>query len=84
MTSQAFAPGSIASLTSSGRSMALPALPPLNFSSNPSSGVDQGVLGFDNSGFTVNYGGAVSTGMPPWLLLLAGVAVGWWLIRRKG
>lgn len=79
----AFAPGSPASSPSSvlGGNMTLP---PLNFqSSSAADGRSQSA--FDNSGFVVNYRGALSTG-PGWLGLLAVAAViggALWLARRR-
>jgi hypothetical protein len=80
---RAFAPGSPAASPS--KVLNLPGgsgvLPPLNFSSASSaSGHSQSA--FDNSGFVVNYGGGVSTGVPGWLLIVGAVAAGVLLWRR--
>ena len=41
---------------------------------------------FDNSGFVVNYGGAVAAGgagVPSWLLIAAAVGGALWLLKHK-
>lgn len=39
--------------------------------------------GFDNSGFVVNYGGALSAGpVPSWLIIAAAVGAFLWLRKR--
>lgn len=57
-------------------------LPPLNFQSS-SSADGRSATTNDNSGFTVNYGGALSTGMPGWMLALALLGGAWWLMRKR-
>lgn len=81
---RAFAPGSPASGPS--KVLNLPGgsgvMPPLNVASSATaSGHSQSA--FDNSGFVVNYGGGVSTGLPGWVLIAGAVVAGVWLWRRR-
>lgn len=60
--------------------MGVPPLPPLNLNSTTASGVDAGPVAFDNSGFSVVYGGS---GIPSWVMAAGLLVAAVWLLRRK-